>query len=123
MFNFIRLIKTIMSGVNQGWAFWWNYFKSIFNFGDYSITGSIVLGPGLQEVEITAPYPNPVSIYVNATEPPDATGTCIGDLNWVATRMSAVGFTLFANITSNSCTVEYIINYDANVTTPTDPSL
>jgi hypothetical protein len=108
-----------MGGVSgQGWGYWWNYFKAIFNFHDFSVTGSIVLGPGLQEVEIAVPYPDPVAIFVSATEPDDSTTTCIGDLNWVATRLSAEGFILFANITSNSCTVEYIVTYDAGVTTP-----
>ena len=107
-----------MGGVSQGWAYWWNYFKDIFKFKDFSVTGSIVLGPGLQEIEIAAPYPDPISVFVSATEPDDATNTCIGNINWIATRMSAAGFILFANIASSSCTVEYIITYDAVKTKP-----
>lgn len=106
------LIKQAMSGVIQGFGYWWELFRSLFDIGDYNIMGgNIVVGPGLQEIEIMVDVPNPVAVYLSASEPTDSVTTCVGDLNWVAARMIPGGFVLYANIASSSCTINYVVQY------------
>lgn len=105
-----------MGGVVRGFDWWWNFIRSMFHIGNYYITGSITLGPGLQEVQIPTEYPNPTSVFISCDEPDGAITTCIGDLNWVACRVLTQGFVLYANIQSNTCTVNYYVRYDATHT-------
>jgi hypothetical protein len=75
----------------------------------FSVTGSIVLGPGSQEIEIPSPYPNPASVYLNVIE--DETTTCIGDLTWVSSQMLTNSFMLYVDIKSNGCTIYYVMMF------------
>jgi hypothetical protein len=105
-----------MSGIIQSWIYWWNLLRNLFNVGRFSITGTFILGPGIHEISVPVDFPNPQEVFLSATETDGNCGgggvaTCIGDLNWVASRMLVDNFVLYANITSASCTVDYIITY------------
>jgi len=118
LFTLWSAIKKIMGGISRGFDWWWSFIKNLFQIGEFNVTGSIVLGPGVQEIVIGTDFPNPTAVFVGMSEPNDAVTTCLGDLNWVAARLVDHGFILYANITSSSCRVDYIVKYDTNTTTP-----
>jgi hypothetical protein len=103
-----------MSGVFYSMGWWWDYFRILFNIGAFSVDGSIVLGTGVQQVEIQLPYPNPRRIFISAQEPVDDIPTCIGTLNWVSARLLRRSFIVFAEVKTNSCEVSYIVEYSSS---------
>jgi len=101
-----------MGGVSQSWIYWWNIFKSLFHVNEFNLTGSITLGPGEHQITIGTEFGDPSEVFLSVQEPNNGVPTCVGDLNWVAARLTGTGFILFANIKSNSATVHYIIKYN-----------
>jgi len=102
-----------MGGVFHNMQWWWDYFKQLFHIKTFYITGSITLAAGEQQVGIPSDLPNPVRVYLSVEEPDDGgITTCLGDLNWVAARLLPNGFLLYADIKSDSCTINYVIEYD-----------
>jgi hypothetical protein len=69
-------------------------------------TGQIILNQGNHEVVITTGVP-PVTVYLSVQ--PDGTPVCIGSIDMVGYSLNAAGFTLYADIESNSAVVSYII--------------
>ncbi len=103
-----------MSGVTANFIYWWNIIRGIFRIGEFNITGSISLGPGEHEVIIDTTLPNPSSIFTQLEEPDNGgITTCMGNLNWIATRPLEQGFILYARIVTDSCNINYVVKYDA----------
>lgn len=110
-----------MSGVTANFIYWWNIIKGIFRIGEFNITGSISLGPGENEVVIDTTFPNPSAVFIQCEEPDNGgITTCMGNLNWIAARPLEQGFILYANIVTDSCTVNYVVKYDSS--TPIKPT-
>ena len=104
-----------MGGVFHSIEWWWRYFKSLFDISAFSVSGTITLAAGTHEIEVRTKLPHPDCVFLCASEPDNAITTCVGDLNWVAARMTSHGFILFANIKSNTCDIDYIVKYNADV--------
>lgn len=111
----LALLRKIMGGVSHSISWWWDYFRGLFNIKSFSVDGTITLGPGQQVIDVPTAYPHPSSVFLSLEEPDDCIPTCVGNLNWAATKVNANGFTLFADIKTTSCTINYVIEYNSGI--------
>lgn len=74
--------------------------------------GKIILSPGSHKIGIGTDC-CPKAVYLDVQEPCDGITTCVGDLNWVVAKLDKCRneFTIFAEVKSRSCTVNYIVEY------------
>ncbi len=100
-----------MGGIIRSLDSWWRYFKKLFHIKNYYVSGSITLSPGFHEIDIPTEFDDPVRVYLNVEEPDDGVTTCVGNLNWVAAKINVQGFTLFADVKSSSCLINYVVEY------------
>jgi hypothetical protein len=110
-----------MGGMTRSPESWWEYFKSLFNIKNYYIDGTVTVCAGFHQIEIPTVTSNPCSVFLSIEEPDSATTTCVGDLNWATAKVQLNGFTLYANIKSNTCTIKYVIQYDCDNSNPQSP--
>ena len=111
-----------MSGIIRSTDWWWQYFKNLFHIKNYYVSGTITAASGFHEIEVISDFSNPIAVYLNTEEPDDGTTTCVGDLNWTSAKMNLNGFTLYANIKSNTCTIKYVIEYSNDNNNPNNPN-
>ncbi len=110
-----------MGGIIRSLGWWWNYFKDLFHIKNYYISGSITLSAGFHQIEIPTDFEDPVRVFLNVQEPEDEIPTCVGHLNWVAAKIQVHGFTLFADVKTESCVVKYVVEYSSEKNNPNGP--
>ena len=71
--------------------------------------GDIVLGYGQHEINILMDK-TPCHVFLKISEPCDSTPVCHGDVNKISFTIFDNGFTLYANIRTNSCCIEWTCN-------------
>ncbi len=100
--------QSIIAQVKCFWAWVMKFLNKDNNFKK----GSIILCPGFHKLGVGT-CKNPVAVYLDVQEPCDGVTTCVGNLNWVVAKLHPCGqfFTIFADIKTESCTVNYIVEY------------
>jgi len=89
-----------------------HWFCNLFKKGRTYKKGRIILSHGFHKVGIGT-CSHPLAVYLDVQEPCDGVTTCVGNLNWVASKLHpcAKEFTIFADIKTNCCTIDYIVEY------------
>lgn len=99
-------------GLSHGARWWWEYFRNLFFEMNTAVKGSITLSYGMQALSIPIdPAINPKDIYLNCVD--NGVPVCIGNVSMaMAVLNDDHTFTLNANVQSNSCTVNWLIEYE-----------
>jgi len=99
-----------------GPKWWWNYFKKLFGLKDFT-RGGITLSSGWHEIFIpTACTPAKVRLRVLDVNMP----CCGGEICLTASCILPDGFILYADVKTDACEVEWIIEYEDHCPTPPD---
>lgn len=104
----------ILGGVTHTIGWWWEFFKSLFGISDYFKRGNISLASGKHEIQIqTDPSEgSPTKVYTWISEPTPGVCVCLGDVNLAGTTSLPDGFVLYADIKSNTATVNWLVEYN-----------
>jgi hypothetical protein len=101
-----------------GPQWWWNYFKKLFGLKDFT-RGGMALSSGWHEIFVPTSC-KPASVMLTSTD--YDTPCCGGTICLYATCLLPDGFILYADVRTDSCEIEWIIQYDEDVC-PTPPPI
>lgn len=75
-----------------------------------STCGEISLGYGVHEIEIDVDG-TPCRVYFSVRDPAEGCCVCHGDVNKIGITIGANGFIIYADIKTNTCSVEWKCEY------------
>ena len=90
--------------------FVWRTWKYFFSQHAEFVGDHIVLLPGSYKIFFPSRFP-PSRVWLNICEPEHHIPVCQANLNWVAAKIVDGGFILSATVNSQSCDVEWFLEF------------
>lgn len=102
-----------MGGLIRGFDWWWNYFYTNYYVIGPHVIGHVLLSAGQQEVEVSVAPAKILQVFLH-TDPGSEIPVCQGDINYVGCAQRDNDFTIYANISTNTATVYWIVLFDTS---------
>lgn len=103
-----------MAGILRGRSWWWKFFKNLLFNLHTTIRGYVQLGYGRHEIEIQIDSKVcPINVFLNCRD--QYAPVCAGQISMASANLTSNNsFIIHANIESQSCLIEWLVEYDPN---------